>query len=41
LFRANQFEVSRKPVETQKIHPDTANGACVKAAVGHKPDRKP
>jgi len=26
-----------KPVETEKIHPDTGNGACVKAAVGHKP----
>jgi len=23
------------------IHPDAANGACVKTAVGHKPDRKP
>ena len=30
-----------KPVETEKIHPDTGNAACVKAAVGHKPDRKP
>ena len=30
-----------KPVETEKIHPDTGNGACVKTAVGHKPDRKP
>jgi len=36
-----QFEVSRKPVETAKIHPDTTNEACVKTAVGHKPDRKP
>jgi len=25
----------------EKIHPDTANGACVKTAVGHKPVRKP
>jgi len=25
--------VSSKPVETEKIHPDTANGACVKTAV--------
>ena len=30
-----------KPVETEKIHPDATNGACVKTAVGHKPDRKP
>jgi len=36
-----QFEVSWKPVETEKIHPDTVNGACVKAAIGHKPDGKP
>ena len=36
-----QFEVSWKPFETEKIHPDKANGACVKAAVGHKPDGKP
>ena len=33
--------LSRKPVETEKIHPDAVNGACVKTAVGHKPDRKP
>ena len=33
--------LSRKPVETEKIHRDTANRACVKTAVGHKPDRKP
>jgi len=32
-----QFQVSRKPVETDKIHLDTANRACVKTAVGHKP----
>ena len=25
--------VLSKPVETEKIHPDTANGACVKTAV--------
>ena len=31
----------RKPVETEKIHRDTGNRACVKTAVGHKPDRKP
>jgi len=30
-----------KPVETEKVHPNTANGACVKTDVGHKPDRKP
>jgi len=30
--------ISRKPVETEKIHPDMANGACVKTAVGHNPD---
>ena len=24
--------LSRKPVETEKIHPDTANGACAKTA---------
>ena len=36
-----QTGLSRKPVETEKIHPDTANGACVKTAVGHKPDGKP
>jgi len=36
-----QFEISRKPVESEKIHPDTANGTFVKTAVGHKPDRKP
>ena len=30
----------RKPFETEKIQPDTANGACVKIAVGHKPVRK-
>jgi len=36
------FQVSRKkPVETEKIHPDTANGAFVKTAAGHKPDCKP
>jgi len=29
-----QFLISRKPVETEEIHPDTANGACVKTAVG-------
>jgi len=29
----------RKPIETEKIHPDTANGVCVKTAVGHMPDR--
>jgi len=28
-----------KPVESEKIHLDTATGACVKAAVGHNPDR--
>jgi len=32
---------SRKPFETEKIQPDTANGAYVKTAVGHKPVRKP
>jgi len=37
----NQFYASRKPFETEKIQPDTVNGACVKTAVGYKPDRKP
>ena len=32
--------ILNKP-ETEKIQPDTANEACVKAAVGHKPVRKP
>jgi len=34
---------SRKPVETEKIHPDTANGADVKTqtAIGLKPVCKP
>jgi len=30
-----------KPVETEKIHLDTANGTGVKTAVGHNPHRKP
>jgi len=30
-----------KPFETEKIQPETANRACVKTAVGHKPVRKP
>jgi len=29
-----QFQVSRKSIETEEIHPDTTNG-------GHNPDRKP
>jgi len=41
LLYINQFLVSRMPVETEKIHLDTENGACVKTAVGHKLDRKP
>ena len=32
--------ILRRPFETEKIHPDTADGACVKTATGHKPDRK-
>jgi len=36
----NQFSVSRKPFETEKIQLDTANGPCVKTAVGLKPVRK-
>jgi len=32
---------NRKPVETEKLHPDTASETCGKTAVGHKPDGKP
>jgi len=35
------IRLSRNPVETEEIHPDMANGACVMTAAGHKPDRKP
>jgi len=28
-------------VQTEKIHPDTASGACVNTADGHKPVGKP
>jgi len=33
--------ILRRPFETEKLHPDTDVGACVKTGTGHKPDRKP